>query len=53
MKITKNFSLKELTFSSTAERAGLENLPSDEQLVATVTQGTATAGTFTVLVEHG
>ena len=34
MKITKNFSLKELTFSSTAERAGLENLPSDEQLVA-------------------
>ncbi|MCP4259887.1 MAG: hypothetical protein GY774_20600 [Planctomycetes bacterium] len=28
-------------------------LSSDEQLIATVTQGTATAGTFTVVVEHG
>lgn len=28
-------------------------LASDEQIIATVTQGTATAGTFTVLVEHG
>lgn len=28
-------------------------LSSDEQLIATVTQGTATSGTFTVLVEHG
>ncbi|AUR89485.1 hypothetical protein NVP1123O_56 [Vibrio phage 1.123.O._10N.286.48.F3] len=28
-------------------------LGSDEQLIATVTQGTATQGTFTVVVEHG
>lgn len=28
-------------------------LSSDEQLIATVTQGTATEGTFTVVVEHG
>lgn len=30
-----------------------DTLSSDEQIVATVTQGTATAGTFTVVVEHG
>jgi len=34
MKITKNFHLKELIISSTAERLGIENKPNGEQLVS-------------------
>tara|TARA_Y100000310_G_scaffold125504_1_gene124307 strand:- start:145 stop:600 length:456 start_codon:yes stop_codon:yes gene_type:complete len=34
MKLTKNFYLKELTGSSTAERMGIENQPNFEHLVA-------------------
>ena len=33
MKLSKNFSLKELTYSQTAIRNGISNLPNDEQLV--------------------
>ena len=34
MRITKNFHLKELIASSTAERIGIENKPNGEQLVS-------------------
>ncbi len=34
MRLSKNFSLKELTYSQTAVRNGISNLPNDEQLVA-------------------
>ena len=34
MKLSKNFSLKELTYSQTAVRNGISNLPNEEQLVA-------------------
>ena len=33
MKLSKNFSLKELTKSSTATRFGINNQPNDEQLI--------------------
>ena len=33
MKLSKNFSLKELTYSQTAIRNGISNLPNEEQLV--------------------
>tara|TARA_Y100000004_G_scaffold172627_1_gene209660 strand:- start:222 stop:695 length:474 start_codon:yes stop_codon:yes gene_type:complete len=33
LKLSKNFSLKELTYSQTAIRNGISNLPNDEQLV--------------------
>ena len=33
MKLSKNFSLKELTRSQTAIRMGIENVPNTEQLV--------------------
>ena len=33
MKLSKNFSLKELTYSQTAIRNGINNLPNEEQLV--------------------
>lgn len=32
-QLSKNFSLKELTYSSTAIRKGIENVPNDEQLI--------------------
>ncbi len=32
-QLSKNFSLKELTKSSTAIRLGIENVPNDEQLI--------------------
>ena len=31
MKLSKNFYLKELTFSQTAERMGLDNNPSEDE----------------------
>lgn len=34
MKLSKNFHLKELTKSSTAERLGLKNYPTEDQLIA-------------------
>ena len=34
MKLSNNFHLKELTKSETAERLGLKNQPTEEQLVA-------------------
>ena len=34
MKLTKNFSLKELTYSSTAKRMGLRNDPTEEHISA-------------------
>ena len=34
MKLSKNFSLKELTRSGTALRLGIDNSPNDEQLVS-------------------
>lgn len=41
-------------YESTVQVINLcHTLSSDEQLIATVTQGTATAGAFTVVVEHG
>ena len=33
MKLSKNFTLKELTKSGTAMRMGIDNIPNDEQLV--------------------
>ncbi len=34
MKLSKNFSLKELTASQTAERKGINNNPNDDQITA-------------------
>ena len=34
MKLTKNFSIKELTYSSTAKRMGLRNDPTEEHISA-------------------
>ena len=34
MKLSKNFSLKELTTSQTAERKGINNNPNDDQITA-------------------
>ena len=34
MKLSKNFSLKEMTASQTAERKGINNNPNDDQITA-------------------
>ena len=34
MKLSKNFSLKEMTASQTAERKGINNNPNDDQITS-------------------